>query len=233
MKLSIAICDDENEQLQYLTGLLGTWDDRNKHLMELKTFSSAEAFLFEYGENKAYDILLLDVEMGKMSGVDLAKEIRKENHTIQFIFITGFYEYFSDGYDVSALHYLIKPATSDRLYPVLDRAVQNLNYRERSILIDTGEEQIKVPLSDIIYIEADKVHINIVTTQGKYRTRTTLLKISELLDDTFFKVHRSYIVGLKYVRKITRQDITVANGDNIPISRGMYDSVHAALIKNL
>ena len=139
MKLNIAICDDEQIQVEYLRASVDKWARSRRYPVEITTYPSAEAFLFEYSENKSFDILLLDVEMGKMNGVDLAKYIRRENHVIQLIFVTGFYEYFSDGFDVSALHYLIKPATEAKLFPVLDRAVQNLAYRERSVLLSTAD----------------------------------------------------------------------------------------------
>ena len=233
MKLHIAICDDEQNQIEYLCAAVTEWAKKARHLIELKTFSSAEAFWFEYSENRSFDILLLDIEMGAMSGVELAKKIRLENHAMQLVFVTGFYEYFSDGFDVSALHYLIKPATREKLYPVLDRAAHNLAYRERSVLVDTGDGEVKIPLADILYIEADKMHIAITTVDGVHRCRMPLSGIAPMLDDTFYKVQRSYIVGLKYVRKITRGEITMSDGARIPISRGLYDDVHAALIKYL
>ena len=75
--------------------------------------------------------------------------------------------------------------------------------------------------------------MNVHTVQGNYRTRMALGKFVAQLDDTFFKVHRSYVAGLRFVKKITRSDITMANGDVIPVSRGLYDEVHAALIRYL
>ena len=168
-----------------------------------------------------------------MNGVELAKTVRKENSTIQIVFITGYYEYFSDGFDVSALHYLIKPADERKLLPVLDRAVSNLNYRQRAVLLTSPGGDVKVSLADICYVESENVHVAVHTTSGVYHSRISLAKFAEQLDETFIKVHRSYIVGLKYVKRISRTDITMLNGDIVPISRGMYDEVHSALIKYL
>ena len=71
------------------------------------------------------------------------------------------------------------------------------------------------------------------TVSDVYRSRIALAKFAEQLDETFIKVHRSYIVGLKYIKKISRNDITMLNGDVLPISRGMYDAIHAAVVKHL
>lgn len=233
MKLKIAICDDEQKQMTYVTHVVSSWADKNRHMVDIRTYSSAKSFLFDYLEEKDFDILLLDIEMPEMSGIELAKAVRKENATVQIVFITGYYEYFSDGFDVSALHYLIKPADERKLMPVLDRAVNNLQYRQRSVLLSSPEYDVKVALADIQYVESENVHVVVHTASGVYRSRISLTKFAEQLDETFLKVHRSYIVGLKYVKRISRTDITMLNGDLVPISRGMYDTVHAALIKFL
>ncbi len=233
MKLKIAIIDDEQNQIEYLTGVVSDWANKNRHITDVKCYSSAKSFLFDYAEEKDFDILLLDIEMPGMNGIELANVVRRENSTVQIIFITGYYEYFSDGFDVSALHYLIKPADERKLLPVLDRAVNNLNYRQRSVLLTTPDGAVKVSLADICYIESENVYVAVHTTLGVYRSRISLGKLAEQLDETFIKVHRSYIVGLKYVKKISRTDITMLGGELVPISRGMYDAVHSALIKYL
>lgn len=233
MKLKIAICDDDTAQRAYLSDVVFSWAKRTRHLTEVKQYADAKAFLFDYSAEKDFDILLLDIEMPGMNGIELAKEIRCENASVQIVFITGYYEYFSDGFDVSALHYLIKPAEERKLCAVLDKAADHLAYRQRAVLISTADGRMKVSLADILYIESENVYIIVHTVHGDYRTRMTLGGFAGQLDETFFKVHRSFIVGLKYVRKITRSGITMINGDNVPISRGLYDDVHAALIKYL
>lgn len=233
MKLKICICDDEADQRIYLAEIVGAWAKRNRHLAELKQYVDANAFLFDYSEEKDFDIILLDIEMPGMNGVDLAKNIRGGNSAVQIVFVTGYYEYFSDGFDVSALHYLLKPVDAGKLCAVLDKAVKQLAYRQRSVLLSTPEGDVRVPLEDILYAEAQNVYVNVHTRDGNYRARMSLAGFSRQLDDTFFQVHRSYIVGLKHIRKIVRSEITMVNGETVPISRGLYGDVHAALIKYL
>lgn len=233
MKLKIAICDDDASQREYLTEAVSDWAKKNRHLADIRQYMDAKSFLFDYLEDKGFDILLLDIEMPEMNGIELAKTVRRENSTVQIVFITGFYEYFSDGFDVSALHYLIKPADERKLFTVLDKAVDNRAYRQRSVLLVTADGEVKVSLADILYIESENVYIIVHTVHGDYRTRMALTKFMEQLDETFFKVHRSFVVGLKYIKKITRTEVVMTNGASIPISRGLYDEVHAALIKYL
>lgn len=233
MKYKIAICDDDEQQREYLGEIVTAWARKNRHLADLRVYAESNAFLFDYAEEKDFDILLLDIEMPGISGIQLAKRIREDSSAVQIIFVTGYYDYFSDGFDVSALHYLIKPVDERKLFPVLDRAVDNLRYRQRCVLVSTGEEDVKVSLADITYIEAENVYVVIHTVRGNYRTRISLAKFTEQLDGTFLKVHRSYVVALKYIRKIARKEITMLDGSEIPIRRGMYDDVHAALVKYL
>lgn len=233
MKLIIAVCDDEEKQRKYVLELLGAWAKLGRHLLEIREFPNAESFLFQYETEKDFDLLLLDVEMDKLSGIDLAKEVRKDNKAVQIVFITGYYEYFSDGFDVSALHYLIKPVDERKLYPVLDRAVSNLSYRERSVLLSTADADIRVPLADIMYVESENVYVVVHTVDAIYRSRLPLSKFMQQLDDTFFQVHRSFVVVLRYVKKVSRSEVTMQNGDELPIRRGSYDEVHAALIRHL
>lgn len=233
MKYKIGICDDDAAQREHLMAIVAAWAKRGRCLTEVKQYSDAKAFLFEYSEEKDFDILLLDIEMPQISGIELAKTVRRDNTAVQIVFITGYYEYFGDGFDVSALHYLVKPVDAGKLLPVLDKAAANLSYRQRSVLVSTQDAEVKLPLEDIIYVEAENVYVVVHTVRTTYRMRSTLSKFAEQLDETFFKVHRSYVAALKYIVKITRGSITMINGDQLPVSRGMYDQVHAALVKYL
>ena len=89
MKFKIAICDDEQNQIDYMASIVASWSAHAGHNCEIRTFASAEAFLFEYEEDKAFDILLLDIEMENMNGIELAKRIRKDHNRAEIIFITS------------------------------------------------------------------------------------------------------------------------------------------------
>jgi two-component SAPR family response regulator len=140
MKLNIAICDDEQTKLKYLHMIVCRWANERETTVDISTFESSESFLFIYAENKSFDILLLDIEMGKMNGVELAKHIRNGNETTQIIFITGFPDFISEGYEVAALHYLMKPVKEKKLFEVLDKAQKSLNQKQKSIVITVEGE---------------------------------------------------------------------------------------------
>ena len=105
--LHIAICDDEENEIEYLKHAVEDWAKKEDILTNIETYASAESFLFQYEECKNYQILLLDVEMSGMSGIDLAKKIRQNQDNVEIIFITSHFEFIGEGYEVDALHYLV------------------------------------------------------------------------------------------------------------------------------
>ena len=119
MSYKVAICDDNSTDSQYVKSMLSQWAKERSMIVDISVFSSAEQFLFDYADHKDYDILLLDIEMGQMDGVQMARTIRRENNTVQIIFITGYSDYIAEGYDVAALHYLMKPLNIQKFFDVL------------------------------------------------------------------------------------------------------------------
>lgn len=132
MNLKIGICDDDPAQVTLTETLTASWAKENGHSIKIKTYKDAESFLFDFEEENDFDILLLDIEMGDMNGVTLAKNIRKKSETVQIIFITGYSDYISDGYDVAALHYLMKPLKAEKLFEVLNRAAVKIKKDEKN-----------------------------------------------------------------------------------------------------
>ncbi len=124
--VNISICDDEQIEREYLTNLVQKWGDKQGHFLRVKTFESGESFLFNYEDDKVVDILLLDIQMKEIDGVALAKKIRETNSQVQIVFITGISDFIAEGYEVAALHYLMKPVKEEKLFEVLSKAVDRL-----------------------------------------------------------------------------------------------------------
>ncbi len=230
MKLKIAICDDEQNQIEYITSLVSSWSARERHNCEIRVFESAEAFLFEYEDDKAYDILLLDVEMKNITGIELAKLIRKDNNRAEIVFITSHFEFVGEGYEVDALHYLIKPISEDKLSQVLTKAAEKLTVEPPSVVISCEGETIKLYESDILYAESFLHYIVIHTKDKEYKIKESISVFEDRLSDDFYRIHRSYIASLKYITRISRTSVNIGNTE-LPLSRGKYDDINRAFIK--
>lgn len=225
----IAICDDNPCDIEYVTSMVREWAGDIGVSVDIFSFGSAEEFLFEYDSDKAWDIMLLDIEMGGINGVSMAKRVRSFNKAVQIVFITGYTDYISEGYDVAALHYLVKPVDPVKLKEVLDRAAVNLKKNERTITVSCSEGTIKIPLYEIRYLEVIKNYVTI-HAQSDYTVRKTLSEFDGKLDDGFYRIGRSFIVNLKCIRRVTRSEVYLSDGTALPLPRGHYDSLNRAII---
>ena len=232
MNLNFAICDDSIIDSNYVKELVINWSAKIKCQVNINVFPSAEAFLFHYEENKNYDVLLLDIEMGKMDGVTLARKIRSSNKSVQIIFITGYSDYIAEGYEVEALHYLMKPLKEEKLYNVLERALFKVIQNEKSIVLNLSDEIVRIPLHEILYIDVDRNYITVHANKD-YIIKKTLSEIEKELDERFFRIGRSAIVNLKFINRVTKQDVYLSNGVTLQLPRGIYEALNRAIINEM
>ena len=230
MVYRVAIVDDSTTDAEFVQGILYSWADQRQENIRAEVFPSAEAFLFRYAEDKDWNILLLDIGMGAMDGITLAKKVRQDNESVQMVFITGFTDYISEGYEVSALHYLMKPVKQDKLYAVLDRAVTAMQKTERVILLPMGGEMLRLPVSQVWYVEAFSHNVTIVTETDTIQVKMPISEVEKLLGDGFVRCHRSYLVGLKHIARLSKTEIILDNGKALPLSRSAASLVHKAFI---
>ena len=231
-RINIAIIDDEKVQVELLEKYVRNWASEKNIRVITEAFYSAESFDFSWSMDKKYNILLLDIQMSGQNGIELAKKIRKEDNMANIIFITAIPDYIGEGYEVEAINYLIKPIKEEKLYECLDRALQRIPKEEKTILIDVDGEIRRIIQHDILYIEAFSHSIDISTVDGKYTTRKNISAIEKELDENIFiRCHRSYIVGLRYIKRIGKNQLELDNGDLIPVSRRQYSQTNRAFIK--
>ena len=229
--MRIAVIDDRPADRDYIAALVSRWAKDRDTAVTAVPFPSAEAFLFDYSEDKNFDILLLDIEMGAINGVELAKTVRAENDAVQMVFITGFPDFIAEGYEVSALHYLMKPVDRDKLFSVLDRAAANLEKAERRLRVTFERRTDYVPFSKILYLEAQKQYVRIVTDGEEYRMKASLAETVAQLDEYFFPCQRSFAVNLRHVVRILPDRVVLKNGAEVPISRGMAEKIGREIIR--
>lgn len=230
MEYRIAICDDEQSQLQNLTKKLSLYAEARHVSFRIDTYLSAEAFLFAFDGNRNVDLLLLDIEMAEMNGIELAKKVRAENETIQICFITGYPDFMSQGYDVEALHYLIKPVSTDKLFEVCDRFMKAMETQPRFFLFSVGKEVVRLYEKELYYGEAQGHYVVLHTKQGELKLRMTMPELEKQLGEGFFRASRSFIVNLRYVTRITKTDVVLEKGTAVPLGKGLFDQANTALI---
>ena len=229
MTYKTAVCDDSAADRQYLSDLVRQWARSAGHTVTIAEFPSAESFLFHYAEEKDYDILLLDIEMGNMDGITMARRLRRENDTVQIVFITGYSDYISEGYEVDALHYLMKPTGRDKLFSVLDRAAEKLKKNEKVLTLETGGETIRIPVYQIRYADVQGNYVTIHASVD-VTVKMTLRELASELDDRFYRAGRSLIINLTRISRVTKTEIRLSDGTALPLPRGAYEGVNRAII---
>lgn len=227
--LNFTLCDDSAAEREYIKALVFEWSKRSGAEISVRECPSAEALLFEYEDNPP-DILLLDIEMSGMSGVELAKRLRQNgNRLLQIIFITAYSDYIAEGYDVAALHYLLKPVDREKLFSVLSRAVEKISDDGKKLVLETPDETALVPICDIKYIEVIKNYVT-VHAERDYTLKMPLKEIAAELDERFIRVGRSYIVNLGFITRVTKTEVYLKGGGTVPLPRGAYEKVNRAII---
>ena len=231
MSYRVAIVDDRETDAQFVRDLLIDWSENRQLGIQAQIFSSAESFLFRYAEDKDWDILLLDIEMGSMDGVTMAKRVRRDNEAVQIVFITGYSDYISEGYEVAALHYLMKPVSREKLLTVLDRAIEKCRQQERCLILESAGELVRIPFYDIRYLD---VRQNYVTVHAKddHTVKRTLGDFEKDLDNRFCRVGRSMIVNLSFIQRVTKTEVRLSDGTVLPLPRGAYEPLNRAIIQH-
>lgn len=225
--MRVAICDDEDMQLSLTKKNL---ELAYKSLdMIVDTYTSG-ADLLNAVNSVSYDLILLDIEMPEMNGIDIAKELRKKESNTEIVFLTSHMEYALEGYEVKALRYLTKPAKAEKLAEIITY-LKEQRKKDKRILLRNGEEMEMVCVAQIYYMEAQDQMIRIVTDRGEYRNRYNLGDYeTELRAYGFFRIHRSYIINLGCVRRLTGREIVMEDGACLPVSRMKEAALKKALL---
>src|SRR5688572_11979033 len=222
MKTKCLIVDDEPPARELLTSYISRLDD-----FEVVVQFSNALDTFSYLQKNAVDLVFLDIEMPKMTGIELMKSLQ---HPPRVIFTTAFREYASDGFDLDALDYLVKPISFDRFMKAIGKYHQHLPktnndstpnnaFEQAYLFVKVNREQVKVYFKNILYVESLKDYIKIVTKEKSYITYERLTNMEEKLPEgRFLRIHKSYIIALDKVKTFRNDNVRVADAD-LPVGR--------------
>lgn len=218
MKTKIAICDDEYIHrkilLQYTEKLF------SKDIYEILEFDSGENLLANYPND--LDILLLDIQMLGINGIETAKKIRLFDTKVIIIFTTAISDFMQEGYEVRAFRYLLKPINySDFSKHLIQCKSEIIKNKEKYISIKEISEgkTIIVPIDSILYIEVECRIALIHTDINVYKTRESIKNLEvQLTEYSFFRCHRAYLINLFKVNAINKNSVFI-KGNEILVSR--------------
>ena len=216
--ISIAIVEDEDSCAKQMEEYLARYAEESGEVFETVRFCDGDEILENY--RAQYDIILMDVQMKFMDGMTAAEEIRKVDPEVVIIFITNLPQYAIKGYDVRALDYIIKPVVYGNFALLMDKVLHIfLETRTKTVTLTSGREIMRLPLSDIFYVESHLHNLTFYTKRGNFTKRGKLSDIeAELKSSGFSSCGKSYLVNLEHIERIKGSAVTVA-GVELPISR--------------
>lgn len=229
--MKIVICEDEPMCVDVLDTYINRWSRNNGIFVEVLSYSSAEQFIFEFECDKSIDLIFLDIKMGKMDGIELAYKLRSENSDAHIVFTSSSSEYVFEGYNVSALNYLVKPIEYGKCCAVLEK-VHKMAAEHKYYLCKTSESLIRIPYEEILFIEMYSHNAIINTYSENYITRKTMTDILlELDSEIFMKCHKSYIVNIQHITSISQKCITLSNNTSIDASVKYATNINKMYVK--
>ncbi len=223
--MRIAVCDDE---LRCRRQLMDALYSVSKSLDVMVSAFEDGAELLRGFEESPYDLVFLDIEMPGMDGITVARQLREMSKEAAIVFLTAHIEYALEGYEVNALRYLTKPAQPEKLREIIDHVAAKAQ-AQRSIWIKTDSEDVRLPLSEILYFEAQNQNVRIRTLRQEYTVRHNISDYEkELAADGFFRVHRGYLVSLRQISSLGKGEVVL--GDiRVPVSRSREKELRDAL----
>lgn len=216
--MDILICDDNANARKDLKEKLIEYQFMRNIDYKISEYSSGEALLNEGYIGTA--ILFLDIRMQGMNGIETAKQIRKVNRNLIIVFLTAYKEYVFEGYKVNAFRYLLKPVDKDELIETMDSIERMLKKEDDILLLSFGKEKYCIRLNEIMFIEVRGRKIWVHSENHEYRSVGSLEELEEKLkNDSFFRVHKSFIVNFEHIIKFDNKNIFLKNEKIVPISR--------------
>lgn len=233
--LKIAICDDDVRELSRISDLLSRYKAEKKVVFKHDAFSNAGELL-DAMKRQAYDVLLLDVLMPEISGLDAAHKIREFDPAVKIVFLTSSAEFAVESYAVAAHYYLLKPGTADELFPILDRIFleQYKTAEALSIMLPSG--LMRLPLGQVEFLEVYGKKLMFHMDDGNIKEIRGSINEYEnrlLYKDSFIKVHRSYIINMEYIQSLNARELTTLAGKTVPVSRLLHNRVKEAYMQFL
>ena len=215
--IHVAIVDDEEEQLETTKNLLLRYEKEHDTALRITTFNDAVSFLDPYKGD--YDIVILDVKMPYLNGIDAARKLREMDEGVILFFLTTMEQYAIRSYEVAAMDYLIKPINYYDFALRFARAVKKVEKaEEKSLILKTEAGIVKVFPSQIYYVEVSGHYCLYHTTVGDYRQYYSIKKLEQELSGDGFALCNSYLlVNLGFVERTENMSVFV-HGDELQIS---------------
>lgn len=230
--ISLAICEDQTVVRRKIRDLVSAVYDEIKIPYTCRQFQSGEMFLQDLAAGAHYDIALLDIVLGGINGLDVAKELRLrlQDHKTLLIYISSYGELAKETLPLQAHRFLTKPIVYEKFKEALSSAYktwkenQNRNFTFKDVSNGQSRGLITVPLDEIIYFHISRIRnssrtIELNALTDSYTFRGSMKELAaQLLPADFLHIHHSFLINVRHIRRITYEEVEMDSGRILPIS---------------
>lgn len=229
--MKIAIVEDEEAHSGLLRQYILAWGERRGKTVHVCTYPNAESFLFSL-EDSAPDAVFADIQMPGMNGMEMVRKLREKDGGMPVVFTSGLTDYLREGYEVQAMHYLVKPISEEKVRECMERICSRRNTREL-YTVRTPEGTARLDLQEVNYCEAEGHYVRFVMTdRSQARGMKSISELEkELPAERFVRCHRCYLCNLENVKQIVEDSVLFDNGESVPVSRRMYRELNRRFIE--
>lgn len=216
--MRIAVVEDDRECREQLSDYIRQYGEENGRKFEVALFSDGREIVEGY--TPQYDIILLDIEMPEMDGMQAAERIRAQDGDVVLMFVTNMAQYAINGYAVGALDFVLKPINYYTFSVRFARAIQRVRKRESGeILLSLPDSVLRLDTREIHYVEVQNRMLHYHTQRGEFVLRGTMQGAEKELERyQFVRCNHWYLVNLRHVTEVKRDTVVVA-GTELEISR--------------
>ncbi len=221
--VKIAVCDDNKRDRTTIIDALSSYFTENRIIYQIDIFESGEDLL--KADHKEYLLVLLDIFMEELDGIETAKHMIRSNQKTKIIFLSSSREYALESYDVNALYYLLKPIDKVKLYGILDVFLESIT-KMKVITVKIGRQKQSIPLKDIIYVEAQGKRSILHLKKEQIEVSMSLAELEKMLPmSEFVRPIRWAIVPLCSIIKVPLDELVLSDKTIIQISRKERENV--------
>ena len=230
-----AVCDDDSFFAERFKKVIAGYLSEMGIVFEIDTYNSGEALLGLGVGLVRYSAIFLDIHMGKMNGIAVAKKIREINRKVPIVFVTAYVDYSLEGYRFGIIRYLLKDDINfeDTFRECMDAIMDNIGFsvEKREFIFQEGAKEVL--LDRLLYIESKLHKLEFHVMEGDLKAYTmygTLYALEQELEEHgFVRIHQSYLVNIKYIKNVVRYKAILVNGDELAIPKARYAHVKSQL----
>lgn len=222
--LRIGICDDEELITKRLMRILYSLEKNQSENYDIEVYTDSVKLSEKLSAGKRYDLIFLDIMMPVKSGVEVGKIIRndlKDNIT-QIVFISSENKYAMDLFEIRPMNFLIKPFDENDIEKIMKTAAELINTNKHILVLEARKELLRIPVSEIRYIESSGRYIIVHDSGGEYKLNDIYERVKGF---GFLFIHKSYIVNNLYIRKYSYDNVELDDNVILPVSRQRREEI--------